>query len=158
MARWKYELFACGCDKTCSFLLFQKRIEDWLMIGLLGSFLPCVAYGRTQQRLQDEDDEMANCSLPVCSLLRRWNQGTDRSQCCTWCILAPCSLSILLQCFQRRQIKNRKGIEQNCCFDLTTSCCCGPCGLIQEYKEVRDLSQVEMSQPQRPAPMTRRRE
>jgi hypothetical protein len=54
MASWRYGLFACYCDKSC----------------LLGSFLPCIAFGSTQERMRkialgQQNDEISSCNLPV---------------------------------------------------------------------------------------------
>jgi hypothetical protein len=43
------------------------------ILGLLGNFLPCIAYGRAQHRLSGQDHDISNCNLSVSTSLKRFH-------------------------------------------------------------------------------------
>ena len=56
-------------------------------------------------------------------------------QCAAYCALMYCGVSLILQCSNRGNMKQKYGMESNCFGDFCTACCCACCALIQEEKE-----------------------
>lgn len=42
----------------------------------------------------------------------------------------------IIQMMQRGEIRKRYGLSGNGCTDCLMACCCGPCDLVQQDKEI----------------------
>jgi len=87
-------------------------------ICLLGTFCPCLLFGKTQSRLKGQSPpSMAN------------------GDCCGWYALTCCGLQCIIQTMKRGDMRARFGIEGSGGMDFLASWCCPCCGLVQEEKE-----------------------
>ncbi|KAF2816883.1 uncharacterized protein BDZ99DRAFT_504829 [Mytilinidion resinicola] len=109
----------------------QKR--DWEHSGascftpfttcLLSNCCPCITYGRTYHRLTKgkELEGYSCCNLP----------------CVGFCLLTGFGLSWIMSMLQRGEVRAGYQLKGNACTDCLCSCCCMPCDLTQQDKEVQ---------------------
>lgn len=83
---------------------------------ILGSLLPCVQYGRNLDILKKK-----GMCKPTCAY------------CCMLIVLKHCTLGART----RIVIRRRYGIVGDTTEDCLLHCCCVPCALSQEYREVK---------------------
>ncbi|KAI5804174.1 PLAC8 family-domain-containing protein [Peziza echinospora] len=99
----------CGCCSPCG-------------TCCLGTWCPCILYGRTHYRLEKGSLEGYSCC---------------NSNCCFYgCLMIVSPLQTFLGYFQRKKIRETFGLKGGCCGDCLRHCCCSCCALIQEEKEV----------------------
>ncbi|RIB27193.1 PLAC8 family-domain-containing protein [Gigaspora rosea] len=101
--QWKYGL--CDCFSDCGLCLVT-----W--------FVPCVTYGQTKAKLNNDDSCFSNGFLYCCSMYLGAN----------W----------ILGGMTRGDIRARNNIEGSCFGDYCTHCCCPLCALVQENREVQE--------------------
>ncbi|KAJ5088387.1 hypothetical protein N7456_012003 [Penicillium angulare] len=111
---WNYSLFDC-CSPGA--------------LCLTSCCLPCLTYGKTQNRIQDP-------SLGNYSYLN--------GSCAVWGFLGLFGSQWIMQTITRGEMRQKYGIEGSCCGDCCVSLCCGCCALIQEEKEVELRTRPEL--------------
>lgn len=82
---------------------------------------PCILYGKTQARRENP---------------AKRDPGCCNGSCMGWCVLSCFGFQGCLQCVTRGSLRNKYGIQSNCCCDCLVSNCCMCCALVQEAKEV----------------------
>ena len=76
-------------------------------------------------------------------------------QCCAYLAASGCAMAWLLNLLQRRDMRSRYNLEGSTCTDGMCACCCAPCDLVQQSKEIAYReSQKATGQPGRVEPMT----
>ncbi|KAF4581729.1 hypothetical protein EYR40_002745 [Pleurotus pulmonarius] len=95
---------------------------------LIATFFPCIVYAQNKQRYEhlargQPDPERGGSGLNGDCLLHG---------CITCCFGIGCVLQIPLRGYLRR----RYSIKGGGCGDCMISCCCTPCGLTQEAREL----------------------
>ncbi|CAG7921791.1 unnamed protein product [Penicillium olsonii] len=116
---WNYSLFDCCSPGT---------------LCLMACCLPCLAYGKTQARVQDPS-------------LRGFSYVN--SSCAIWTFLSFGALQWISQTITRGELRKQHGIEGSCCGDCCVSTFCGCCAIIQEEKEAELRSRPNLAGYQR---------
>ncbi|RPB28203.1 PLAC8-domain-containing protein [Terfezia boudieri ATCC MYA-4762] len=88
----------------------------------LGTWCPCILYGRTHHRLEHGSTQGYSCCNANCIFYG--------------CLVLVSPLQTFLGYFQRKKIREKFGLKGGCCGDCLRHCCCPCCSLIQEEKEV----------------------
>ncbi|KZP11425.1 PLAC8-domain-containing protein [Athelia psychrophila] len=110
---WTHGLMACFADcGTCC----------------LATWCPCFVFGQISKRrkylekngLPDPEYGGTGCGM----------------DCCNFHGGQPCMLSWICQMGGRSHVRKRYNIRGTGCGDCVTSCCCYPCGLTQESREL----------------------
>ncbi|KAF2475457.1 PLAC8-domain-containing protein [Lindgomyces ingoldianus] len=130
----------------------SNQRQDWHHSGascctpfgtcLLSWCCPCITYGRTHHRVRF-DGSMQGYSC--CN-----------GHCMAFTGLACLGLSFILPMIQRGDIRAKYHLSGNGCKDCLCACCCQPCDLTQQDKEVawrEDHKTGIAQQPQQHAPM-----
>ena len=101
----------------------QTRTNLSSLPGLIGTFCPCVLFGRVHHRLHK------NASLEGFN----WLNTTCLFSCFSGIVpLLP--LTILS--IQRSDVRRKYDLQGSCVSDILMSCCCGCCSIIQQDNEV----------------------
>ncbi|KAF2439427.1 PLAC8-domain-containing protein [Karstenula rhodostoma CBS 690.94] len=88
----------------------------------LSWWCPCMQYGKTRHRSKN-DGNMQGYSC--CN-----------SSCMAFCGLACLGISFILPMMNRSDIRAKYHLKGNGCGDCLCACCCTPCDLTQQEKEV----------------------
>ncbi|KAJ5338011.1 hypothetical protein N7541_010002, partial [Penicillium brevicompactum] len=88
---------------------------------LSSCFLPCLAYGKTQSRVNDPSLQ---------------NFSYVNGSCAIWTFLSLGASQWIMQTITRGEMRQQHGIEGSCCGDCCVSFWCGCCALVQEEKEM----------------------
>jgi Cys-rich protein (TIGR01571 family) len=113
MESWRTPLCSCANHKTC--------LATW--------FCCCsCTHGRTTNRLRHYPAEPSPETL-----------DSPNTQCflIACAFFTPVGIAPSI-CLQRRDIRTKLDIPGNMCEDLTISCCCPCCAIVQHETEVRD--------------------
>jgi Cys-rich protein (TIGR01571 family) len=99
-----------------SHLFDSYKFLSWYDI-CIGTFYPCVIFGRNAETL-----------------------GYDNDKSCTnYCLLCICPLSC--NCFihapVRAEIRRRYNIDESSLTEMCLTCCCNRCALLQEYVQLK---------------------
>ncbi|KXS13296.1 PLAC8-domain-containing protein [Gonapodya prolifera JEL478] len=81
---------------------------------LLACCVPCLTHGQIMER---EGDSCAGAGL-------------------VYMIAAMFGFGSCIACSRRQGVRQRRGIQGDCCSDYMTVCCCEPCAQTQEWNEV----------------------
>jgi len=119
----KQEWTASGAD-CCS--PFSACLLSWC--------LPCVQYGRISHRLNKD------------ASLKGWS--FFNGNCVGYYALTCCGMQWIMQMMQRGEIRERYGLTGNGCTDCLCACCCGPCDLVQQDKEIDQREKAQLIQVQ----------
>ncbi|OCK76118.1 hypothetical protein K432DRAFT_336263 [Lepidopterella palustris CBS 459.81] len=105
--------------------------RDWEVSGsdccspfntcLLSWCCPCITYGRTHHRLQNHNLDGYSCC---------------NGSCVGFAALTYCGFSWIMAMLQRGDIRSSYQLKGNGCKDCLCACCCMPCDLTQQDKEV----------------------
>lgn len=116
-----------SCYFTLSPIFLYRMSDSWSYslldccrpMGLccLGSWCPCIFYGRIQSRLRGE--EKSSCS----------------GSCVGYLAFSLCGIQPYLQGINHRKIREHFGIKGNVCGDICGAYCCTSCQLVQAEKE-----------------------
>ncbi|KAF2643635.1 hypothetical protein P280DRAFT_466402 [Massarina eburnea CBS 473.64] len=101
----------------------------------LGWCCPCILHGKTRHRTKNDGD-MSKYSC--CN-----------GSCMGFCGLTMLGLSFILPWTSRSDIRVKYVLDGNGCSDCLCACCCQPCDVIQQAKEVEyreDLKQHMLHQ------------
>ncbi|KAI9783231.1 MAG: hypothetical protein M1839_004071 [Geoglossum umbratile] len=109
---WGHSLCECGDVST----------------GCLGCFCPCIVYGKTQYRISQKSAKKDPTDL--------LGYKACNGPCGLMCLL--CGFQWTLAFFQRTRIRSIYKVKGSCANDCLAACCCLPCALIQDEREVRD--------------------
>ncbi|RAH75632.1 PLAC8 family protein [Aspergillus aculeatinus CBS 121060] len=112
---WNYSL--CDCCSPGS-------------LCLTSCFLPCLAFGKTQSRLQ-------NPSLGDYSAIN--------GECAIYTVLSFGYLHWIYQTIKRGEMRQKYGIRGSCCGDCCATFWCGCCTLVQEEKEAELRTRPEVA-------------
>ncbi|TGZ79767.1 PLAC8-domain-containing protein, partial [Ascodesmis nigricans] len=93
--------------------------SNW-KVCCLGLWCPCMLYARTHRRIRSNPSKV----------------GSGFSHCNTACVQYCCGGGIMAA-RQRSEIRYRYNLPGSECGDVWRHCCCGPCSLCQEEREVR---------------------
>lgn len=109
---WSYGLFDCTseCGTCC-----------W------AAWCPCVVYGKNKKRIQ----HLQSQGTPLPGGGERFNDDC----CIHGCLTIP-GYAWILQIGTRADIRARYSIRGGTMGDCLTSCCCTPCSLTQERREI----------------------
>jgi len=88
---------------------------------------PCVVYSNNRQRLHS----LQHQGTPV----PRGGESLG-AYCCIYFVLGCCGLNWVLQMQTRADVRLRYNIRGSTIGDCCTSCCCAPCALTQERREI----------------------
>ncbi|KAH6621734.1 PLAC8 family-domain-containing protein [Boeremia exigua] len=83
---------------------------------------PCVVYGRTRHRMK------ANGNMNTYSCCN--------TSCAAFAGMGIVGLSWILPLLNRGEVRAEYGLNGNGCKDCLCACCCAPCDLLQQEKEV----------------------
>ncbi|KAG2411075.1 hypothetical protein LR48_Vigan325s000700 [Vigna angularis] len=131
----------CDCFSDCgncnfhnlhSLLLFTTYITDllqfdWLLCEIYGKLFvsgcltwwcPCITFGRIAE-IVDRGSSSCGSSGALYTLV-----------CCVTCC------ACIYSCFYRSKMRRQHGLKGNGCTDCLIHCCCEPCALCQEYREL----------------------
>ncbi|KAF2621944.1 hypothetical protein BU25DRAFT_378627 [Macroventuria anomochaeta] len=89
----------------------------------LSWWCPCILYGRTRHRMRTNGD-MSKYSC--CN-----------TSCATFTGMACVGLSWILPLINRGDMRAKYNLTGNGCKDCLCACCCAPCDLMQQDKEVQ---------------------
>ncbi|KAJ7445903.1 PLAC8-domain-containing protein [Mycena latifolia] len=120
---WSNDIFDCCADP----LTF---VVSW--------FVPCIIYGRNRARFQALESYGAVSSDPVDGLVG----GDSFMYCAAQCF----GLGGIVGMIGRGQTRARYGISGSGCNDCMLSCCCAPCELTQESREI-ELEEQSLGHP-----------
>lgn len=81
-------------------------------------------------------------------------QELDESSSAYLHALAWCCRPGIAVAVQREEIRRTYGIRGNCCEDVATACCCMPCAIAQQRREVR-TRRVPTAQSMEHEPLSR---
>ncbi|PYH81059.1 PLAC8-domain-containing protein [Aspergillus uvarum CBS 121591] len=117
---WNYSLFDC-CSPAS--------------LCLTSCCLPCLAFGKTQARVQDPKLE---------------GYSSVNGDCMIFTFLSFGYAQWIYQCIKRGEMRQKYGIEGSCCGDCCVTFCCSCCALVQEEKEAElrtrpDLAGYQMA-------------
>ncbi|GBG77130.1 hypothetical protein CBR_g23456 [Chara braunii] len=104
-------------------------IADWthglcdchtdIPLSLLTCFFPCLTFGHNASAIND-------------------GAGGCATQSAIWCLLESfTALGFLYSCGYRTKLRNKYNLPEEPMPDILVHCCCLPCALCQEYKEIR---------------------
>jgi len=85
----------------------------------LGTFCPCMLYGRISSKFTNPTD----------------SDGCN-SACCCYCVAQIFGFGCCLVMNKRSDVRNRYHIEGGCCGDLCAASCCHCCALVQMDNEI----------------------
>ncbi|KAE9974919.1 hypothetical protein EG327_008623 [Venturia inaequalis] len=107
----KQEWSASGVD-CCS--PFTSCLLSWCV--------PCIQYGRVHHRLHKD------------SQLKGWS--VFNGDCCAYFALSFFGCQWIVQLMGRGEIREKYNLKGNGCTDCLCACCCMPCDLVQQEKEI----------------------
>ncbi|ESW32399.1 hypothetical protein PHAVU_002G319100 [Phaseolus vulgaris] len=81
---------------------------------------PCITFGRLAE-IVDRGSSSCGASGALYTLV-----------CCVTCC------ACLYSCFYRSKMRRQHGLKGNGCTDCLIHCCCEPCALCQEYRELQN--------------------
>ncbi|TEB31044.1 PLAC8-domain-containing protein [Coprinellus micaceus] len=87
---------------------------------------PCITYGKVKQRYDHLQSHGTAHPDPGCV----------SGDCFLHCVTAYCGVAFIFQMLNRGSIRGRYNIKGGGCGDLCTACCCTPCELVQESREL----------------------
>ncbi|KAH6908821.1 PLAC8 family-domain-containing protein [Coprinopsis sp. MPI-PUGE-AT-0042] len=109
---WSNGLFSC-CDTPGTFCTSYC--------------CPCITYGRVRSRYKHLNDH---------GTVDPEMGGTFGPDCLTYCLTAFLGAACLFHMWNRGEIRQRYNVKGSCFKDFLTACCCAPCGLTQESREL----------------------
>ncbi|KAF1349257.1 PLAC8-domain-containing protein [Lizonia empirigonia] len=102
----------------------------------LSWWCPCIIYGRTRHRMKTRGDmSKYSCCNTSCAIFSG---------------MACAGLSWILPLMNRGEVRDTYNLTGNGCKDCLCACCCAPCDLIQQDKEVEhreELGRPLLDQP-----------
>lgn len=111
-------------------------------LSLITWCLPCLTFGQTHHRLRwggnMESYEPLNSSVIQKQFLMNKGRLLMRVlQCCVFCAASCFGVHWIPMMMQRSDLREKYGIEGNCCGDCCSAFCCPVCDLVQAEKEVK---------------------
>ncbi|KAF1950552.1 PLAC8-domain-containing protein [Byssothecium circinans] len=110
----------------------SQNTQDWHHSGsgccspfgtcCMGWWCPCILHGKTRHRTKNN----GNMSGYSCC----------NGSCMGFCGLAMLGVGFVLPWISRSDIRQKYSLTGNGCKDCMCACCCAPCDVIQQAKEV----------------------
>ncbi|KAJ7086279.1 PLAC8 family-domain-containing protein, partial [Mycena epipterygia] len=120
---WSNDVFDCFTDPlTC--------LVSW--------FLPCMVYGRNRARFQALESYGA--------VSTETSDGLIGGDSLLYCAAQCCGCGGIVGMMGRGETRARYGIHGGGCNDCLLSCCCAPCTLTQESREI-ELEEQSLGHP-----------
>jgi len=82
-----------------------------------GWICPCILYGQVVEQA---------------------GYGSCMSSCLLYLICMPCCGACLIHAPTRGKMRNDYKLQESCADDRLATCCCGPCALCQERRELNE--------------------
>ena len=95
---------------------------------LLACLCPCTYYAENVAKRLALTDPDSDYSTTACITL-------GCVYCALWAVTGNC-VPTLMQCYNRNQTRESYRIRGDCCEDLLCACCCQPCAMVQEGREL----------------------
>ncbi|KAH6914515.1 PLAC8-domain-containing protein [Coprinopsis sp. MPI-PUGE-AT-0042] len=110
---WSNSLFSC-LEEPVTFIV--------------SCFAPCVVYGRVKHRYEYLEAKGMADPTEGGELITNDTIMHGAANCC--------ALGFIFQMGNRQNIRTRYNVQGDSVMDLLTSCCCAPCALTQESREI----------------------
>lgn len=102
---------------------------------------PCFQYGKTRHRSKNNGNMAGYSSF--------------NSSCLAFCGLGCLGVSFILPMINRGDVRAKYHLNGNACTDCLCACCCQPCDMVQQEKEIiyREEQRLLTQQPGKVEPM-----
>jgi len=72
------------------------------------------------------------------------NHSTCLTHCCAYSLMSLIGCCCFIHAVERGQLREKYGLEEHVCGDCFITCCCAPCAICQEAREIKTRGMIKI--------------